>query len=348
MRKLLYITTVDVADSSAQSLQIVSMCSAFSKLNNNFKLYCFGVSTLEAQTQYDIISLDAGGNKLCRTLRICFSVLKENSKKYDVFTRDLLIALIFSLLRKNVIWEAHQGTSKGAKLILKLLSLFKNFKVLTISEALKLADEIPIPKKRIYSYHDGCELSSNRVKAQVLTFDKKTALYTGALHKGEDVDSLSPLFNSFPEWDFIFIGGKEAEVKVYSKRYSSFKNVKFLGRMSHSDVLNYQFSADVLLFPLTKTNKLWKYTSPLKLFEYMKAGKPIVGSNIGSVSEILDQSNGFVFNEKLDLVDAFNSYCMASDEDIKHMLEKNKSLIENRYNWVSRAKFIIEKMFDDR
>lgn len=348
MRKLLYITTVNVADNSAQSLQIVSMCSAFSKFKNNFKLYCFGVNKLEVQTQYDITSLDTGGNKLFRTLRICFFVLKENSKKYDVFTRDLLVALIFSLLRKNVIWEAHQGTSKAAKIILKLLSLFKNFKVLTISEALKQADEIPISKKRIYSYHDGCELNYHQVKIQELIFDKKTALYTGALHKGEDVDSLSPLFNSFPDWDFIFIGGKEAEVEIYSNRYSSFKNVKFLGRMPHSDVLNYQFSADVLLFPLTKTNKLWKYTSPLKLFEYMKAGKPIVGSNIGSVFEILDQSNGFVFNEKLDLIDAFNSYCRASDEDIKHMIEKNKSLIENRYNWASRAKFIIEKIFDDR
>ncbi|WP_286889486.1 glycosyltransferase [Pseudoalteromonas sp. ESRF-bin5] len=306
------------------------------------------MSKLKVPTQYDITSLNTEGSKLYRTLKICFSVFKGNSKRYDVFTRDLLIAFVFSLLRKNVIWEAHQGTSKTARIMLKLLSLFKNFKVLTISEALKLADEIPIPKKRIYSYHDGCELSINRVETQVLTFDKKTALYTGALHKGEDVDSLSPLFNSFPDWDFIFIGGKEAEVKIYSNRYSSFKNVKFLGRMPHSDVLNYQFSADVLLFPLTKTNKLWKYTSPLKLFEYMKAGKPIVGSNIGSVSEILDQSNGFVFNERLDLVNAFNSYCKASDEDIKHMIEKNKSLIENRYNWASRAKFIIEKMFDDR
>jgi glycosyltransferase involved in cell wall biosynthesis len=324
------------------------MCSAFSRLNNNFKLYCFGVSKLEAQAQYDIISLSCGGKKLYRTLKICFSVLKGNSKKYDVFTRDLLIAFMFSLLRKNVIWEAHQGTSKSTKFVLKFLGLFKNFKVLTISEALKQADEIPILKKRIYSYHDGCELSNNQVVTQILTFDKKTALYTGALHKGEDVDSLSPLFYSFPDWDFIFIGGKEAEVKVYSNRYSSFENVRFLGRMPHSDVVSYQFSADVLLFPLTKTNKLWKYTSPLKLFEYMKAGKPIVGSNIGSVSEILNQSNSFVFNEELDIVDAFTSYCAATDEDIKYMIKKNKSLIENRYNWASRARFIIEKMFDGR
>lgn len=347
MRKLLYITTVNIADNSAQSLQIVSMCSAFSKLNNNFKFYCFGASQLEHLAQYHTTSLDTGGSKLFRTIKICFSVLKSNSKKYNVITRDLVIALVFSLLRKNVIWEAHQETSNSAKTILKFLSFFNNFKVLTISEALKQADEIPISKNRIYSYHDGCDLESKAEASHNIAFNNKTALYSGALHKGNDIDSLSPLFECFPDWDFVFIGGKEAEIRAYSVRYSSFSNVKFLGRLPHADVINYQLSADVLLFPLTKSNKLWKYTSPLKLFEYMKAGKPIVGSNIGSVCEILDESNSFVFNEKLDVVDAFNRYCLAQDEEVKGMIEKNKSLIKNRYNWSSRAKFILEKIFNE-
>lgn len=344
MKKIIYITTINLSDNSAQSLQIKSMANAFSILCDKFFLYSFNKITGEKEN-CNYYFLNNRGGKLIRTLKITSFVFSKNKGGYNVMTRDILIALAFTVLGKNVLWESHQETSKISKNILRFLNFFNNFKVLTISEALKNSSEIPIKKDRIYFYHDGCDSCNFSGKTAFLK--KKTALYTGALHKGKDVDSLFPLFDFFPDWNFLFIGGNPSEVAKYKLKSKKYLNVKFIGRVNHDDVISFQRSADVLLFPLTKTNKLWRYTSPLKLFEYMKAGKPIVASNIGSVSEILNKENAFVYQDE-DVVDAFMKFTKTSSEDLNKMIRLNDELIKKKYNWISRSEFILEDIFNEK
>lgn len=340
-----YVTTVNVGDLSAQSLQIKSMSRAFNSVfNSKFKLYAF--TSCGDDNCDDIPSklLNAKGSKLFRTIHLFFNVIIDRGSNYSVFTRDLYLALLFVLIGKTVVWEAHQQTTKGAKRVLRFLNLFNKFKVLTISDALKFSGEIKINDDKIFSYHDGVSSDVFEDNDVISFSNKKTALYTGALHKGDDIESLEPLFGRFNDWDFLFVGGSEADIVHYKHLFSQYSNTSFLGRLPHNEINKYQKSAAVLLYPLTFSNKLWRYTSPLKLFEYMNSGKPIIGSNIGSVSEIINENNAFVFEGDKGVVEAFERFLNSSESVINDKLEINLSLVKNKYNWEKRAEFILNKI----
>lgn len=344
-KKLCYVTTVNLDDSSAQSLQIQSMSKAFTHVKkNDFKLYAFSSGSLNNEVNCSKKLFYSNRPKWLRTLHIFFGVIFDEIENYSIFTRDLYLAFFFVMINKEVVWESHQQTSQFAKKTLRFLDLFSSFKVLTISEALKESGEICIHSDKIYSYHDGCEFDLNQ-QNDLISFDNKTALYTGALHKGKDVESLKPLICEFPEWDFLFIGGNDADIERYQNIFIEYDNVKFVGRIPHGEIVKYQVSADVLLFPLTTSNKLWRYTSPLKLFEYMKAGKPIIASNIGSVSEVIDNSNAFVFDGENGVVNAFNSFINSPDSVIIKKVQKNIELVRGKYSWDKRAEFILNNIY---
>lgn len=74
------------------------------------------------------------------------------------------------------------------------------------------------------------------------------------------------------------------ENDVASRRLSG--HVVFAGALTHSDVPSATQTLDILVAPYPEMERF--YFSPLKVYEYMAAGKPIVASRIGQISEILE------------------------------------------------------------
>jgi glycosyltransferase involved in cell wall biosynthesis len=69
--------------------------------------------------------------------------------------------------------------------------------------------------------------------------------------------------------------------------------VRLIGAVTPTDVPRYLHSLDVAVAPYPDYSHF--YFSPLKLFEYMAAGLPIVASGIGQVREILrDNETGLL------------------------------------------------------
>jgi glycosyltransferase involved in cell wall biosynthesis len=63
--------------------------------------------------------------------------------------------------------------------------------------------------------------------------------------------------------------------------------VTFTGLVEPARVPELLARADVLVLPNPASAISTRYTSPLKLFEYMAAGRPIVSSDLPSIREIL-------------------------------------------------------------
>ena len=99
--------------------------------------------------------------------------------------------------------------------------------------------------------------------------------FVGALQECIEYGFLKSAAKSHPEWNFVFIGRENAGVDLTDLR--AMKNCHFLGLKPNEMLPAYisQFDACLNLFA---TSDLSKDVSPLKFYEYLATGKPIVST----------------------------------------------------------------------
>ena len=140
-----------------------------------------------------------------------------------------------------------------------------------------------------------------------LSLDKKLVIYTGHLYEWKGAALLLKAARNFQfsisnfqknEEDilFVFVGGTNKDVQSFRKQTKGLNNILCLGHKPHKDIPIYLKAADVLVLPNGKEEKISElYTSPLKLFEYMAAKRPIIASDLPSIREVLDDQMAVFF-----------------------------------------------------
>ena len=101
-----------------------------------------------------------------------------------------------------------------------------------------------------------------------------------------------------PEWNFVMIGGKKAEADLSA--LESLSNVRFLGLKPNEQLPQYMAHFDACL-NLFAPSDLSKDVSPLKFYEYLATGKPIVSTSqpdqilqYAPMIHIADDADGFI------------------------------------------------------
>jgi glycosyltransferase involved in cell wall biosynthesis len=106
------------------------------------------------------------------------------------------------------------------------------------------------------------------------------------------------LAKRFPDASFVWVGGRPEDTRVWEPRALSIglSNVTFTGFVPNERIPLYQAAADVLLMPYGKTvatssgGNTAEICSPMKMFEYMAAGRAILTSDLPVLHEVLDDS----------------------------------------------------------
>lgn len=117
--------------------------------------------------------------------------------------------------------------------------------------------------------------------------------YIGSLFPGKGMETVAALAARLPELDFHVVGGSAADLANWHARTAGLRNLIFHGFVDNAQVEAYLAAMDVLLAPprlvtLSVTGRdMGRWMSPLKIFQYMAAGKPIIASDIPVVREIL-------------------------------------------------------------
>ncbi|MAU08591.1 MAG: hypothetical protein CL607_02125 [Anaerolineaceae bacterium] len=99
--------------------------------------------------------------------------------------------------------------------------------------------------------------------------------YYGALAEWVDYDLLMYVAKQRPEWTFIMLG----DIFVDVDDLKALPNVHLLGRKPHEEMPLYLYHFDVCLIPF-KINKITDAVDPVKMYEYLSAGKPVVAARI--------------------------------------------------------------------
>ena len=84
-------------------------------------------------------------------------------------------------------------------------------------------------------------------------------------------------------------------------------------------------------------------TSPLKIFEYMNSGKPIIASVIGSIAEILDDACCYTYDPaNPSTIEKSLSQYISSNQLALQKAARAKERALRCYDWVIRAKLILD------
>ncbi|MFT4709218.1 MAG: glycosyltransferase involved in cell wall biosynthesis [Planctomycetota bacterium] len=215
-----------------------------------------------------------------------------------------------------------------------------------------------IPGDEILVEHDGFEASrgagSGREDARAkigVTPDAKLVVYTGGLLDWKGVDLLVDAARELPELTFVIAGGMDADVAKLRSRYASNRssgapdNVRLDGFVAPKDIRDYLSAADLGIVPnRSKPAISAKYTSPLKVFEAMDAGLPLVMSDLPSLRDILDDTEAcyFAADDAAALGRAI-AKVMGDGALRASMSSKMKARAKN-HSWDARAKRILDWM----
>lgn len=114
--------------------------------------------------------------------------------------------------------------------------------------------------------------------AEVADLPRPMVGYIGAISQWMDQDMLVALAERHPQWSLVMVGPVDTDVS----RLQALPNVHLLGQKNYQTLPTYLKAFDVAVIPFT-INDLTTGVNPVKLYEYLAAGKPVVSSRLPEV-----------------------------------------------------------------
>jgi len=375
MDKILYFANVRIPTEKAHGYQVMKMCENFSslglqielvlptRLNKNFERVSpfefynlsenFRIKKIKSFDPVFLFGAPSGfyikvQSVLFMISLFFFLLLKRNNPESIFYTRDEHLLPLLQMFSGRVVWEGH-NLPKNKDFY---LPLWQNcYKIITISKGLKnRLVNLGLSEDKILISPDGVDMNEflsitddkNELRKKLnLPIDKKIIFYTGHLYdwKGAQVlaDSAKMLGR---ECLVVFVGGTDKDISEFKNRNQS-ENILIVGRKLHEEIPYYLKAADVLVLPNSAKKDISNfYTSPIKLFEYMAAARPIVASALPSIKEILDQTNSILVEPDNPKALADGITKVLSNVELADSIAKKAFEKVGDYTWQKRAKII--------
>ena len=234
----------------------------------------------------------------------CISGGLKCALKHRCYRNSFLQTLAIVLMLK-----IHRFTGIYKKVNFICLTEFNRSKLLLINNKKQVVDENRVYVKSNFVFEDNSskDSTSDTCKKESMPDNKGYYLYVGRLDEIKGIDIVLEAFSKMPERELHVIGSGGED---YIKKYSGFSNIKFLGQLSHEEVMAEMINSKAMVFP----SKLYE-GMPMTIIESFEKGVPVIASDIGNAKEIVkDGVTGVHFKsdnvvslisavEKLDKID---------------------------------------------
>ncbi|WP_395502163.1 glycosyltransferase family 4 protein [Ectopseudomonas mendocina] len=280
---------------------------------------------------------------------------------YDLAVARCLPSAFFAALFKiPVIFEYHQPINDSGRMSRLNVFLFKRLirrksfvSFIAITHALKsdFLDHYPELVGRVFVAPDGSDAFPEQFEKITLarSSHRLQVGYVGQLYSGKGMEVVSALCKAAPFVDFHVVGGLQSDIKKWQAEILA-ENITFHGYVPHSQTPGYIAAFDVLLLPNQKKitwhkagGDIGRWTSPLKMFEYMSAGKPIISSDIPVLREVLQDDVNALLCPPEDIAAWVHALKRLENPQLRARLG-GRALADflSSYTWAHRARLIIE------
>jgi glycosyltransferase involved in cell wall biosynthesis len=368
------ITTSIVPSKTANSIQAVKVCHALMQIGHEVHLW---VPEFQ-RSNWDTIAEIYG---ISEQFEITWIPFLPKLKQYDfswksvqaaikwdsdvVYTWALQAAFFASMRKKPFAMEFHDFPMgfMGPKLFQMLMRIQTEKLIMTTTRALATGIEerfnIKFDQKNLQIAPNGTDpdryLDLPTPKDARKTLGLKegfTVGYTGHFYPGRGMDLLTNIAKAIPEVHFLWVGGQEKDIEPWKKilQNQSINNVTLTGFIPNSKLPMYQAAADILVMPYAKKiegssgGNIAPVINPMKMFDYLSTGRPIIASNIPVFHEILDENTALLCSpeESEEWVLAIHKFI--GNESLRKTMQKNALAASEKYSWKNRAKISSEKL----
>ena len=195
---------------------------------------------------------------------------------------------------------------------------------------------------------DGVDMHLASKAAPSRNKPKPVLLYLGSLHPWKGVETLIHAMEEINGAQLVIAGGNDkriVDLQNLAEEISVSSKVTFLGPVPPAERFDIIAQADICLLPLTQSSIGSRYTSPLKLFEYLAMGKPIVTADVPALREVLKHGQNalLVPPENANAIAAAVNQLLNNDA-LRNQLGAAAAELAKSYSWEARAKIITRFM----
>lgn len=180
--------------------------------------------------------------------------------------------------------------------------------------------------------------------------DHLSILYAGRLNYryglGTLLDAFEQIQNDKLELWLCGSGEMEEEIKERAKKDS---RIHFWGYLPHSEAVELQKKASILINPRTNEGEYTKYSFPSKTMEYMMSGKPTIMYKLDGVPDEYDQYLFYVQGDSVEaLKETMESVCAMNQEERTGIAQSAQKFVAEQKNSTVQARRILELIREDK
>ena len=371
--KIALITNSRIPSLTANSIQAMKVAQALMQLGHDIKLF----APKEADAVNRESLLTHYGIRITPDLELLPSI--KRFKRLDFIVHAQRAAkkfgaeLIYTWLPQSAAWGAWSGypvvlemhADNSGRLGVWWMRQFwkqKTPRVMTVTtsalrKALERSTNLQFPNDAVLLAPNGVELEKyarlpNPVEArrQLNLKEGQTVGFTGHIYPGRGADLLFELAQQMPAVNFLWVGGTPELVDFWRGKLKEAKttNVTMTGFVKHESIPLYQAAAEVLLMPYSRFieassgQDIAEVINPMKMFEYMAAGRGIVCADLGVIREVLNEGNavfcepGEVGNWKMEIEK------LLADEPRRAAIGAQARKDVEQLTWIKREERVME------
>jgi len=321
--------TGSIPSRQADAVCVVNMCSALSAMGVDVELVIprgkalpmselgFSGSVFDYYKVKKDFSITYLPNPFARVSRIdkkgyclfamCYAYISRTTLINSRFTDLAVMAHRFGF---PVVFESHDFLKESGRVLFDewiALMQKKNTKtamIVTTQAGKQSYVDTGIPGEKIVILPNGIDIErytmagpQDALRKQLgLPAGKTLAGFSGSLYQGRGIEEIIWCARHMPDVFFVIVGGAPDDVVRHENfaHHSKVPNIQFVGHVVHDMVAKYLMAFDILIMPYTSVSA-HPYMSPMKMFDYMAAGRPIVATDFPVVREILShEHNAFL------------------------------------------------------